>query len=867
QIHPLICHMIDVAQVTLTIWNQILSPAARAHLSNPLQLDDHDAGHLIAFCAGLHDLGKASPAFQRKYQPSVTKLEQGGLVFPKVYINKPFAHGTASAEFLPNHLEEMIGCSRQSGNKIGQVVGGHHGCWPHPADQNKLTSSDLGDEQWADIRDELVKTLYELVQPPSIENLKGSKPEQNAFFTLFSGLVSIADWIGSMERFFPFVQAPIDENTYWKQAASQAQNALDTLNWTQWQPPTNPILFENLFHFSPRGAQKTIIDLVHRLEYPALVIIEAPTGVGKTEAALYLADQWACNNQQRGLYVAMPTMATSNQMFSRVGRMLATRYPDDAIHPMLIHSQARWMDDINNFGINTTDQVDDMTWFLPRKRSLLAPFGVGTVDQSFLSVLKAKHFFVRLFGLYHKTIIFDEVHAYDTYMSTLFQRLLSWLRLVGASVVILSATLPHATRRQLLTAYAGEGTAEPTEEIYPAVTWAADGKIGTIQIPDGDERILEIRWTGWEPECLVTLLSEELKDGGCAAVICNTISRAQQVYQALESAGIVTPDMLWLFHARFPMIWRDQIEKEVLSRFGKQGNRPERAIVVATQVIEQSLDLDFDFMITDMAPADLVLQRAGRLHRHQGRTRPQLVEQPRLFVTTPQYNSQGIPDFGVDTFIYSEYILLRSFLALSQYSQLALPADTTDLIEAVYSDNEAEGIEINMAEALKQAKIDMDRRQVEHETKALGNLIPDSGESRFMYVGQTLLEEDSPEIHQSLQALTRLIQPSVSVVCLHDTERGLCLGDDGIGPLINLDRKPDSGLTRQLVQHTVSISHRGVVKRLLEQPIPAGWQRHTLLRTHRAAIFIDGVCTIDGSPYSLRLSRTMGLEIIKQQEE
>ena len=292
--------------------------------------------------------------------------------------------------------------------------------------------------------------------------------------TLFSGLTSVADWIGSVEGYFPYAEPPLDPQRYAERAAAQARRALADLEWMGYQPPTEARRFEELFPFPPNPMQQAAVELAEEIKGPALVLIEAPTGSGKTEAALYLADAWAQGaaaaravrgdahdgDQQsdaRSSGEPCCTGATAQTQSNRcwcIARRagLATAPPPEVTS------------DDERAGASTRS----MTWFLPRKRSLLAPFGVGTVDQSLISVLQTRHFFVRLFGLSHKTVIFDEVHAYDTYMSTLFQRLLAWLRAVGASVVLLSATLPAQTRRELVQAYAGNNADVPDAAIRPS---------------------------------------------------------------------------------------------------------------------------------------------------------------------------------------------------------------------------------------------------------------------------------------------------------------------------------------------------------------------------------------------------------------
>jgi CRISPR-associated endonuclease/helicase Cas3 len=364
---------------------------------------------------------------------------------------------------------------------------------------------------------------------------------------------------------------------------------------------------------------------------------------------------------------------------------------------------------------------------------------------------------------------------------------------------------------------------------------------------------------------MVEQLSEALRAGGCAAVICNTVKRAQEVYAALREAGIVPEQDLILFHARFPFAWREAIEQEVLARFGKQGDRSRKSVVVATHVIEQSLDLDFDLMITDLAPVDLLLQRAGRLHRHQRAARPAPLSRPRLLVTMPAEKA-GVPDFGSDAYVYEPYVLLRSYLALQGREQLTLPQETEMLIEAVYGEEPPtlDSLSPELEKALADGRERMGENRLAEQHEARQRLVPEPGNRRLMNVSQGVLEEDRPEVHRALQALIRLIPPSVSVVCLHQTAAGLALEPDVNGPIVDLAQAPGPELTRELALRSVSVTHQRVVQYLLTQPEPSGWSDHPLLRTHRVAIFADGRCSLGDSGYALQLSRELGLEIHKE---
>lgn len=869
--HPLICHLIDVGQVAQALWDNVLTHSIHTHFSSLLGLDVAETGRLLSFWVSLHDIGKASPAFQGSREPAKTRLTAAGLSFPRRFTRRSSPHATISAKVLEGLLEDETDLPPAISKLVARALGGHHGTWPLLRDLQGLRTSDVGGDDWASVRRHFLLQLMVLFAPPRLHSL-GNQPEENTLLTLLSGLCVVADWVGSMEAYFPYAETSVDAEEYADRAAQHAHHALEELGWVGWAPPTEVISFQNLFPpFEPRPMQQAVVGLAETLDQPALVIIEAPTGVGKTEAALYLADHWAVTCQQRGLYVAMPTMATSNQMFGRVRQVLARRYPDDLVNLHLIHSQAPWREDMEALHLETADEreggtVAAMAWFLPRKRTLLAPFGVGTVDQALLSVLQTRHFFLRLFGLSHKTVVFDEVHAYDTYMSTIFQRLLAWLRAVGASVVLLSATLPQRTRRELLEAYAGTDGVACEHAPYPALSWAMADQTGVIPLEAGDERTIVLEWIEREPEAIANRLSVELSEGGCAAVICNTVRRAQQVYRALCSAPIVAADDLSLFHARFPFAWRNEIEEKILSNFGKEGDRPRKAVVVATQVIEQSLDLDFDLMISDLAPVDLLLQRAGRLHRHSREERPRPCAVPRFLIAKPAVVND-IPDFGPDGHVYEPYLLLRSYLALRGRKHLTLPADTESLIEGVYGEEELPGdvLTPQMSHALAEALQELRTHEEIHVYKARLKLVAHPRTDDLVDQRNLALDEDTAELHEAFRALTRLALPGISLACLHRSGPRLSLEPDGSGPCVDLEQPPDPDLTRELASHTLTVTHYQVVGHFLTQPVPPGWKKHPLLRNHRPAIFDHRVCRLEGTPYTLRLTRELGLEIERKE--
>jgi len=870
--HPLICHLIDVGQVALALWNQVLAEGFRQQMAAALELDVEACGRGLAFWVALHDLGKACPGFQRKYEQGEKVLAEAGFCFPMQISKDPCYHATVTTVTLASLLMEETMIPKRLARKIAQALGGHHGFWPTAAEMQGVKLEMQGDGLWDEVRQELVHLLRDIFAPPTVDQFTADVTTANTFLTLFSGLTTVADWIGSMEEHFDYVDAPIDCQAYAVGAAQKAEKVLQKLQWIGPQEPEQLLAFQELFPFEPNALQRDTINLAEQLEQPALVVIESATGSGKTEASLFLANYWLSKRQQRGVYIGMPTMATSNQMHTRTTQFLAQRYPQQRVEPLLVHSQAQWLvasppPEINTVSAELDESsVQDMSWFLPRKRSLLAPFAVGTVDQALMGTLQTRHFFVRLFGLSNKTVIFDEVHAYDTYMSTLFQQLLGWLQAVGASVILLSATLPDRMRRDLIEAYSGAGSFQEDVQ-YPAITWAMAEQSGSVAIKQTEEsKPLYIEWIQHTPESIQATLATALAEGGCAAVICNTVDRAQSLYETLDAAQIVADDDLILFHARYPFGWRDAIEKEVLKRFGKAGPRPHKSIVVATQVIEQSLDLDFDVMISELAPVDLMLQRAGRLHRHPRDKRPQGLVDPKLIIPLAM-DEMGLPDFGNDPYIYERYILLRSYLTLKERNMLSLPEETSALIEAVYDDGSACETTSELAALLQEAKDAMDQQRTEDEGEAKSRLVPPPGFEALLNRRNSDLAEDGTEVNRAIQALTRLGPPTVSVVCLHQVGQRLHTEPDGSGVEIDLERMPDAIETKALAQATLTLQ-KWKFDRCFKQggEKPTSWQEHSLLQDRYLITFNDGEIDLTENGYMLSLFRKTGLKMTKEKE-
>ncbi len=851
QYHPVICHLADTAAVAIEILSHYLSPIALERLSNGLGLSSESTIRFCGFMAGSHDLGKVSPAFQ--FQVSEVGKALVGETLYDCWNNLPVdkrkektPHGTVTAATLPEFLVEL-GLGRPLAKKLAMIVGGHHGFFPSYDDIKRLKSELAGTEGvWLRYSSEIFQQLKEYVGLTETD-----LPDQcdNAAAMLLAGLTTVSDWLASNpdeESGFPYAN-DISFDEYQTNLPEKAKRALVKQGWTR-HPESNPLTFSELFTFidQPRDLQKAAIDLAENqdlpLRSPCLVMIEASMGEGKTEAALYLADYFQHQASAGGFYIGLPTQATSNAMFQRVQDFLRKRYPQEMINLTLSHSAAALKEEYQQTICRLEEVYDSegrvmaSEWHTARKRSLLSPYGVGTLDQALMGVVRSRHQFVRLFGLAGRTVILDEIHAYDLYTGTLLERFLEWLALLGSPVIALSATLPKSTREGLLRAY-GQGSGEVTPELpptpYPRITALSNRVLIARSFPASPHvcRSLQLRWVS-DREWVQTLPGL-LQAGGCVAVICSTVARAQEVYDWLKPHFI--PDQeLGLFHGRFLFTDRERIEEICLAKFGKDGDRPHRYVLVATQVIEQSLDVDFDLMISDLAPVDLLLQRSGRLHRHTRKHRPESLKSPTLWIVNPQVDQGAKADFKESGYVYDRHILLRSWLTLRDRSSIQLPEEMDDLIESVYALDAPipETLEPGHQEDWQTSLADYQADKEEsHRAKANQvKLPPARGENKpdqFTRMG----EEDD---ESTIAAVTRLGEPSITTIFLQRTDQGLCFptGDREPREPINLSATPDLPAIRKLLAHSTRISKPEIVKILDAQPNPPQWTS-ALLRNCR----------------------------------
>ncbi|WP_457653172.1 CRISPR-associated helicase Cas3' [Rhodocaloribacter sp.] len=901
---PLWAHLIDVAHTALHLWGSFLPHQLKQKIARDLGLPVKEAGCLLSFWIGLHDIGKAIPTFQALHEPSRKKLESAGLRFEGYTERKH--HGHAGIAILAKWSASTPHAAFFE--QIAAWVGAHHGRlygWEHWKEEQDKPAI-FGDRAWTEAQHELLANVRKawFDRYPVSNDVSPSERAVPAWLVAFGGWVTLADWLGSMASCFPR-DTGHDLPVYLEKSRVGARAALHKAGFDQQAHLGYPG-FRTLFPFPPNAMQEALIDApLPEDGVPTLTIIEGPTGEGKTEGAYALAARQQAHTKGPGFYTAMPTQATSNGLFKRTLDFLHKAHTGPA-NFRLVHGNADLMPEQEKLVRDVRDldalfDADDrpgadrleasvrtLRWFLPRKRNLLAPYGLGTVDQAFLGVLYARHFFLRLFALSGKTVIFDEVHAYDLYMRHLFKRLLRWLHALGCHVILLSATLSARQREVFFRAWGKavcEVEAPPPEVPYPAIWIAQNGKATLLagDFPTRWQQKARLVRLDPDPERVAAEAAKAFGKGAVALVICNTVHRAQEVYRALPEAVRAAKDDVVLLHARYRFGVRQTREEAVLKRFGKDRPEGRGAVLVATQLAEQSLDLDADVLFTDLAPIDLLLQRAGRLHRHLEKRpsalRPENYRMPVIHWMCPEAEPGSLPNLSdvgirVSRFtVYAPTIAWKTWSVLKGRESWSLPADYRTLIEAVYADDRQtpEGLSDAGREAWRKALRVVDKMDEEAKTEAMRQLIPTPERGRKLLDPdrRTLADEDDGDAHPSQRVLTRLGTESVEVVLLFAGEDDALYLDPActrIAPLALPEGREDlpTASVRALLGNAVRIGYENIARALLkreEAELPEVWRRAALhtaaLKQRHPLVLTDRACTIAG--YRITDDDTLGV--------
>jgi CRISPR-associated helicase Cas3/CRISPR-associated endonuclease Cas3-HD len=718
---PLYQHLDDTAGIARQLVHTWLAPAAKARIGRDLPGGTADVERLVVWLAAVHDLLKCSPAFACMEPVLCDHMRRAGLPAHQRLRDEPSRrhvhHALAGHLVVTEWLVRELGFDHATAQQLGSVIGSHHGVTPEQAQLDRAHGLRylLGDGMWAQVREHLLERATAQAGGRSALTSYRQACLSRPSLVLLSALVIMSDWVASNEDLFPLRSLPAadampaapDELATERRVAT-AWAALNIPS--RWQPQpfagdVDRLLRQRFNRTGARPAQVAAVAAAVAQPDPGLIIIEAPMGYGKTEAALLVAEVLALRWGAHGVFVALPTQATTNAMFLRVLEWLSRLDGvDGSVSASLAHGKAQLNEAYRGLVAggrfaavddNGAGSIVAHWWLSGRKKSGLAAFVVGTIDQLLFAALRSRHLMLRHLSLAGKVVVIDEVHAYDVYMSQYLHRVLHWLGAYRTPVVLLSATLPHQRRAELLRAYdSGRGgipSVIPHENHgYPIVS--TSGGAPPQPLPhSGDGMCVQLDRLDDSLDTLVAYLHEHLTEG-CAAVIRNTVVRVQETAERLMAE--FGEDAVTITHSRFLACDRARIDEDLRSRFGPPGPdgrqpdqpRPRRHIVVASQVLEQSLDVDFDLLVTDLAPADLLLQRLGRLHRHR-RKRPEPVRTPRCALTgVESWTAAPVRAAPGSRRVYEEHLLLRSAALFHERQHLTLPHEISPIVEAAYDD-------------------------------------------------------------------------------------------------------------------------------------------------------------------------------------
>jgi CRISPR-associated endonuclease/helicase Cas3 len=785
--HLLPYHCLDVAAVGREILNSRIE--FKNNLAKFLDFHPEVLSSWFTFLLAIHDVGKFGDGFQNLRPDLLNRLQ--GRCSPVHYEER---HDTIGFRFcrkgcfgwLPLKIVESSGNGCLDNEQMQDIltswlsaVQGHHGKPPNLVLKPRPLQFEFPPSVCEDTQ-AFIREVSSLLFTKDLPCPSGDYSFLNRALArvswLLAGLTVAADWIGSNERWFPYCEQAMPLKEYWYERAipqaqvSLAESGLIPCKASPWMGIRKMFPGIEL----PTPLQK-VVEQLELTDYPQLFIIEEVTGGGKTEAALALTQRLMAEGSVDGLYFALPTMATANAMHRRI-KDVYLRMFDEGTRPSLVlaHSASRIshaleeksrMDDHQELGDDIASA--ECSWWLAdsRKKAMLAHVGVGTIDQALLAVMNARHQSMRLFGLFRKVLIVDEVHACDAYVHRLLCTLLKFHAALGGSAILLSATLPQQMRTELLRAFAeGLGLEEalPVNMAYPMLTHLSIGEIKEYTFAPREEMTRKIHLCLLhEGEKVEEGLQSALDAGSCACWVRNT------VYDALEAYKVwvrkIGESKVILFHARFALVDRLRIEDEIISWFGPKSTVQQRQgrLVIATQVLEQSLDVDFDAMVSDLAPIDLLVQRAGRLRRH-----------PRDRLGNPISGSDLRPDypFGVympypdlnakeDWFggffpkaklVYPHHgQLWLTAKWLSEHPVFSMPDDARRMIEAVYGVNTQDIVPKGLVKATMRAEGEISAMSAQGR---LNGLILEKG-----YVATT------EQWNDDVSAPTRLGEPTTTV--------------------------------------------------------------------------------------------------------
>ncbi|MGM1058937.1 CRISPR-associated helicase Cas3' [Saccharothrix sp. Mg75] len=687
----LIHHLIDTAAAMVALWDVHVSAGLRSWLAEELRTSEDQAGRFIALLAGLHDIGAATPCYQDDVAPAspdwIGHDEAGYLALPTLLAS-------------PDSTEPF---QASVAYRIGQLIGGHHGVF-HTTDLRRVErplklEPRLGDESWHRARADIVMLITNLVaDQPLPERL----PAVAA--SVLAGMVATADWLAcDTAEFIPAQQADapddLEDRFEYTQTVMRARVIAAGLRAPQFPDAASST---EVWGIEPTPLQRSIAEeLIPVMDEAGLLLITTPPGTGKTRASLLAGHALGIATGRPGMFYGAATTMTAHEPRAQLQTFTSAITAESVAVP-LIYAGA------------TVPGVGGRPGEAERSHdvdtSLLAPVCVGGVDQALLATVKARHNMLRMYGLANKTLILDEVHALTTHQRELLSVLLSWCGRIGVGVVLMSATLPVPFRQQYVTAYReGAGVSEPATPDIPGPGWSFIGRSGRILQPSSEARHTMTALRSPLPRLQLCLSSgpqereaeieryarQAAQAGGSIAVVCNTVADAEDTFQGLKRTRLPHVDLLFL-HSDLPDEQRHRITADLTASFDHDHGQRAPSVVVADQSLD-SLDLDFDLVLSDLAPIATLVLRLGRCWRRDRKhpdgspDRPTWATEPRLVVLSPAELPREDPEPTRWRTAHARYEIAATHHILTVMDpSLPFPADIDRLVRHVHAADPAQ---------------------------------------------------------------------------------------------------------------------------------------------------------------------------------
>ncbi|MBN1757920.1 MAG: CRISPR-associated helicase/endonuclease Cas3 [Chitinispirillaceae bacterium] len=699
--HLLVYHCLDVAAVG-RVWLEN-DRALLQRISSALNCSSkEDVLNTIGLFFALHDFGKFDIRFQSKI-PEIRNiiwknLNESDLLLCENDLSG-YDHGISGYSLFIKYFKELFAFENiedeiEALKPWIAAVAGHHGSipkqthWVEPLAENTVFTHDrLSRKQW-------MKDILAFFHS-DIQTVKPLTTETQPFI---AGFCSVCDWIASSEDFVLLEKEPVDLNTYFKRAKEHCTRSEILEKFGVVGPRV--LKYQGISTLLPdNSVPQQIQTLIENIQAtPGITIIEGSTGSGKTEAALAIAWKLLDAGHVDSIVFALPTQATANAMLDRIKKLASKLFCGQGVNLVLAHGKAKYNETFEKLKkagrtSNFKDQgiAQCAEWITKSKKLVfLGQIGVCTIDQVLLGVVPVRHNFMRTFGTVKSVLIVDEVHAYDRYMYGLLEAVLSRQKAANGSAILLSATLPAKQKQELFNSWNGSDYSNgANSNLYPLLSNIPNtGKPLFLSLPEGINtrgktvKIEQVKNNDSLPDdSLYERITDAINDGAAVGVVCNVVDVAQSITNILRGKCSHPVD---LFHSRYRFKDRQQKEKNAIDLYGKTAVRADGRVLVATQVIEQSLDLDFDWMITQLCPIDLLFQRLGRLHRHN-RERPENFSTPFCTVLSTEKN-----DFGAHELIYGDTrVLWRSREMVGTCGgEIQFPGAYRKWIEIVYGAEE-----------------------------------------------------------------------------------------------------------------------------------------------------------------------------------